>query len=71
MKETPRVIIVEWHDAGSAATKEEAESIIRFSVGFQIAVERGHGVTLTMESDELSGVNFIPWDMVKSITPVG
>ena len=71
MSDTPRVIIVEWHDAGSASTKEEAETIIRYSVGFEVAVERNHGVTITMESDQLSGVDFIPWAMVRSITPIG
>ena len=66
-----RIIVIEWHDAGSGATKEEAEAIFRHSVGFEIAVEHGHGVTFSMESDQLSGVDFIPWDMVKSITPIG
>lgn len=71
MNERPRIIVVEWHDAGSASTKEEAEAIIRYSVGFEVAVERNHGVTITMESDQLSGVHFVPWAMVKLITPVG
>lgn len=63
-----RIIIVEWHDAGSAATKEEAETIYRQSVGFEVENKPGHGITIAMESDELSGVHFIPWGMVLSVT---
>lgn len=63
-----RVIIVEWWDAGSAHTKEEAERIYRQSVGYEVANEPGHGITLSMESDQLSGVHFIPWGMVRVVT---
>lgn len=63
-----RVIVVEWHDAGSGHTKEEAEQIYRHSVGYEVANEQGHGITIAMESDQLSGVHFIPWGMVRKVT---
>lgn len=66
-----RIIIVEWHDAGSAHTIEEAKHIIRRSVGYEVENKVGEGVTLSMEPDQLSGVHFIPWAMVKQVIPIG
>ncbi len=66
-KLTPgEIVVVRWHDAGSAATPEEAESIIRESVGFFVR-KNGKGITLAMERDALSDVHFVPRGMVLSV----
>ena len=65
-----RIVIVEWWDAGAAHTPEEAESIFRRSVGYEVRSQPGHGIHLAMEEDQLSGVHFIPWPMVRNVTPL-
>lgn len=62
-----RIIIVHWHDAGSGATKEEASSHHRQSVGYESEMEPGYGVWIQMEPDESSHPHFIPWGMIDSI----
>ena len=57
------VVVVRWHDAGSASTPEEAARIVRESVGFLIRENR-KGIWLSMEPDALSAVHFIPRGMI-------
>lgn len=57
------VVVVRWHDAGSASTPEEAAHIVRESVGFLIRENR-KGIWITMEPDALSSVHFIPRGMI-------
>lgn len=57
------VVVVRWHDAGSASTPDEAARIVRESLGFLIRENR-KGIWLTMEPDALSAVHYIPRGMI-------
>ena len=64
-----RIVIVEWHDAGSGVDCDDAANHHRESVGFLVKRNRA-GIWIAMESDQLSDVHFIPRGMVERVTAV-
>ena len=73
MKKFEKIVAVEWHDAGSGSTCEDAANHYRVSVGYFVKrVTRGDdaGEYSAMENDGLSNIHFIPKGMVKKVTVV-
>jgi hypothetical protein len=67
MADAGELVLVRWHDAGSAETAEEAAAIVRESVGFFVRRNRA-GLWLSMERDQLSQVHFIPRGMILAVS---
>ena len=55
-----------WHDAGSGVDCDDAAEHHRQSVGWLVKRNRA-GVWISMESDGLSQVHFIPRGMVEKV----